>query len=297
MTCVGVIAHRKKSLGGGLPELRRLLQERGVDDPIWYEVPKSKKAPARAVQAAKDGADLLLVWGGDGTVQRCIDALAGSDVTVAVIPAGTANLLATNLGVPIDLAGALDVALHGAHRRLDLGLLNGEHFAVMGGTGLDAVMMNEADGPLKDRLGRLAYFWTGMQASLAGPVKMAIKVDGRPWFKERGSCLLLGNMGTLTGGLTAFPDARPDDGLLEVGVVTARGPVQWLRVLSHLVTGRPGRSKLIHTTRARQVDVKLGRALPYELDGGARPPTRRLHAQIQPGAITVCVPEGLPGPE
>jgi YegS/Rv2252/BmrU family lipid kinase len=291
MTSVGVVAHQKKTLGGGLTELRRLLGDRGFTDPIWYEVPKSREAPGMARKAVEDGADLLLLWGGDGTVQRCIDALAGSGVTLAVMPAGTANLLATNLGVPIDLPAALDIALHGARRRLDVGVLNGERFAVMAGAGFDAIMMKEADGGLKDRFGRLAYVWTGARAIRAKAVKMSIKVDGKSWFKGRASCLLLGNMGTVTGGLTVFPQARPDDGLLEIGVVTAQGPVQWARILSRLAAGHADRSNLVRMTRGREVDVKLDRATAYELDGGARPSKRRLRAKIEPGAITVCVPE------
>ncbi len=291
MTSVGVIAHQKKSFGGGLTELRRLLADRGFAEPIWYEVPKSRMAPAVARKAVEDGADLLLLWGGDGTVQRCIDALAGSNVTVAILPAGTANLLATNLGVTTDLPGALDVALHGARRRLDVGVLNGERFAVMAGAGLDALMMSDADGSLKDHFGRFAYVWTGARATRSRAVRMSIKVDGSSWFKGRATCLLLGNMGTLTGGLTAFAKARPDDGLLEIGVVTAQGPIQWARVLGRLVTGAAERSKLVHSTRGREIDVKLDRATRYELDGGARPAKRRLKAKVEPGAILVCVPE------
>jgi len=295
MTSVAVIAHQNKTLGGGLPELRRLLTDRGFSQPIWYEVRKSRKAPAMARKALEKGADLLLLWGGDGTVQRCIDEVAGSAVTVAVLPAGTANLLATNLGVPHDLPAAVDIALYGARRRLDVGVVNGERFAVMAGAGFDAIMMQEADGGLKDRFGRLAYVWTGARASQTRPVKMSVKVDGTSWFKGRASCLLLGNMGTLSGGLTAFPEARPDDGELEIGVVTAEGPVEWARVLTRLATGHADRSKLVHSTRGRKVDVKLGRAVPYELDGGARPPKKRLRAKIEPGVISICVPEGNNG--
>ena len=72
----------------------------GVDDPLWFEVPKSRKAPKRVRAALDAGADLVIVWGGDGMVQRCIDALAGSDAAIAIIPAGTANLFASNLGIP-----------------------------------------------------------------------------------------------------------------------------------------------------------------------------------------------------
>ncbi|HYL53925.1 MAG TPA: diacylglycerol kinase family protein, partial [Acidimicrobiia bacterium] len=78
-TSVAVIAHAGKSLDGGLPALREALANAGFADPIWFEVHKSKQAPKRARQACKEGADLIFVWGGDGMVQHCIDALAGSE--------------------------------------------------------------------------------------------------------------------------------------------------------------------------------------------------------------------------
>ena len=142
-------------------------------------------------------------------------------MSVGIIPAGTANLLAGNLGIPTDLEQAVRIALDGDRRTLDLGVVNDEHFAVMAGTGLDALMMKETNAGLKDRVGQLAYVWTGIRAARAGVVKMSVTVDGATWFKGRASCLLFGNMGRLTGGLVAFPDARSDDGQLEIGVVTA----------------------------------------------------------------------------
>ena len=95
-----------------------------------------------------DGVDRVLVWGGDGTVRRCIDTIVGDGldhVSVGILPAGTANLLAKNLNIPIDLEGAVDIALHGEPRAIDVGVMNGEHFAVMGGTGFDALMIKDAD--------------------------------------------------------------------------------------------------------------------------------------------------------
>ena len=143
---MAVVAHRKKSLDGGLDELRSRLADQHVQDVLWYEVNKSKKAPRRVRQAVKAGADLIIVWGGDGMVQRCLDALAGSDVPIGIMPAGTANLLAHNLGVPENLAEAVQIALTGRRRPLDLGRINGEHFAVMAGVGFDADVMREVDG-------------------------------------------------------------------------------------------------------------------------------------------------------
>jgi diacylglycerol kinase (ATP) len=103
MTSVGVVAHADKRLGGGLAELRKTLAEYGITDPPWHEVRKSKGVPDRVDELIEQGVDLLFVWGGDGSVQRAIDAIAGKPVTLAILPAGTANLLATNLGLPDDL--------------------------------------------------------------------------------------------------------------------------------------------------------------------------------------------------
>src|SRR6185295_10573279 len=108
---------------------------------MWFEVSKSAKAGKRAEEAVKEGVDLVLVWGGDGSVQRCIDALAGTGVTLGIVPAGTANLFATNLGIPATIEGALDIAFNGRRATLDAGVVNGEHFAVMAGTGFDARMI------------------------------------------------------------------------------------------------------------------------------------------------------------
>ena len=287
---VAVVAHRDKKLGGGLPELRRVLADEGVTDPLWYEVPKSRKAPKKVRRAVEEGADLLFVWGGDGIVQRCVDTLAGSDVTVAIVPAGTANLLAGNLDIPDDLAQAVRIGLRGRRRRLDLGKVNGEHFAVMAGAGFDGEMIRDADGGLKDRLGRLSYAWTGVRHVRDSAVRVTVEVDGSTWYEGEASCVLLGNVGTITGGIRAFDDARPDDGRLDVGVATAEGAWQWARTLGKMAAGRSDSSPFVKTTSGGKVRVRLGEPLIYELDGGARTATTKLKARAVPGAITVCVP-------
>lgn len=288
---VAVVAHRKKTLGGGLDELRATLVSAGVERLLWYEVPKSRKAPKKARKALGKGADLIFVWGGDGMVQRCADTLAGSDAAMAILPAGTANLFATNLGIPTDLAEAVRIGLHGRRRRLDLGRLNGEHFAVMAGAGFDGDLIREADRKLKGRLGRVAYVWTGLRHVRGDLVRTRIRVDGADWFDGEASCVLFGNVGTITGGVPAFDDARPDNGALEVGVSTASGAVDWARTLGRMATGRSEDSPFVRITRGRKVTVRFGTAKTYELDGGARTRTKRLKVKVVPGALTVCCPE------
>jgi YegS/Rv2252/BmrU family lipid kinase len=294
MADVAVVAHSSKSFGGGLPELREVLAREGVTDPLWYEVEKSRRAPKYARRAVAKGADLVFVWGGDGTVQRCLDALAGTGAAVAIMPAGTANLLATNLNVPTSLPEAVHVGLHGDRRRIDTGTVNGEHFAVMAGAGFDARMIADADRGSKDRLGRAAYVVTGIRNLRARRVRATVKVDGKRFHQGKVSCVLAANVGQILGGVEAFPRARPDDGRLELGVVTARNPVQWARTFGRLALGHPEESPFAKVTRGKKFRIQFDRKVVFELDGGARPPAKTLRIKVRPGSVTICVPPAGP---
>jgi len=285
-----VIAHAAKSFGGGLPKLRSELKRRGIADPLWIEVPKSRYAPKQVKRALAKGTELIFVWGGDGTVQRCIDAAAGSAAALAILPAGTANLLATNLGIPRDIEQAVDIGLLGERRKLDVGRFNGEKFAVMAGAGFDASMIQQADGSLKERLGRVAYVWTGSQQLRAKPFKAKIEVDGAPWYTGAASCILVGNVGRLFGGVEVFADARPDDGRLELGVVNADGVTDWVRTLARAAVGQAERSPLVQATSAKRIKVKLNRKVLYEIDGGDREKVKSFGIKVEPAAITICLP-------
>jgi diacylglycerol kinase (ATP) len=290
---VAVIAHAGKTIGGGLEELRDTLSRAGVADPIWSEVPKSRLAPKHVRRAVKNGAELVFVWGGDGMVQQCVNVLACSGVPLAIVPAGTANLFASSLDVPQDIAEAVHIGLHGSERELDVGKVNGERFTVMAGAGLDAHMIQDADGGLKDRFGRLAYVWAAAKHLRRDPFKARIEVNGDLWYKGKASCILLGNIGSLFGGVEVFDNARPDDGLLELGVTNAEGLGQWARTLAQTAVGAASTSPFVQMTKAQKVDVELSRKVRYELDGGKRATVKRLKARVEPKAITVRVPEAI----
>jgi diacylglycerol kinase (ATP) len=294
MSTIAVVAHTGKSIGGGLPELRRVLAREGINHPLWYEVSKSRQAPKQVRRAVARGADVIFAWGGDGLAQRCIDTLAGTDTTLAIVPAGTANLLASNLGIPKEIPAAVEIGLSGIRRRIDVGTVNGECFAVMAGVGFDARMIDSADGTLKDTLGRIAYVWTGARNLRAPSFTAKVKVDGSSWYRGSASCILLGNVGRLFAGIEVFEQARPDDGLLELGVVSADGPVAWARTIARTVAGTPDASPFVHTTSARTVEITLSRKVLYELDGGARTKIRRLKIKIRPAAITIAAPAAAP---
>jgi diacylglycerol kinase (ATP) len=290
VTKVAVIAHAGKSFGSGLPQLRRELRRQGVDDPLWVEIAKSRFAAEQVKRVLNEDVELLFVWGGDGTAQRSIDALAGSETPLAIVPAGTANLLATNLGIPQDIEQAVSIGLRGERRKLDVGRFNGERFAVMAGAGFDASMIQEADGSLKDRLGRVAYVWSGSRNLRAKPFNAKIAVDGVPWYAGAASCILVGNVGRLFGGIEVFGDARPDDGRLEIGVVNADGVVDWVRTLARTAVGQAERSPLVQATSATKVKAKLDRKVLYEVDGSDREKVKSFTIKVQPGAITICTP-------
>jgi YegS/Rv2252/BmrU family lipid kinase len=290
MTTVAVIAHSGKSFGGGLDELRRVLAEAGVPNPLWYEVAKSRQVPKYSRRALSKGAKLLFVWGGDGTVQRCIDAVAGSKAVIAILPAVTANLFATNLDIPKDIAKAVEIGLHGDRRILDTGTVNGEHFAVMAGAGMDALMIRDADAGLKDRFGRVAYLWTGAKNLATSPVNAKVDVDGRRFHKGEITCVLAGNVKDVYGKVAVFDDAMPDDGLLEFGVVTAKSLTQWVSAVGTVVTGRADDSPVVFATRGTRMTVTFRKPTVYQLDGDLRKATKKLRIKIRPRSITVCVP-------
>ena len=290
MPNVAVVAHARKSVGGGLEELRRCLADAGVSNPSWSEVPKSRLAPKRVETALKDGAELVFVWGGDGMVQRAIDVLAGTGVPLAIVPAGTANLFASSLELPQDIPEAVAVGLSGRDRRIDVGKLNGERFGVMAGAGLDAKIIQDADGGLKDRFGRLAYVWTASKHLRGDPFKARIEVNGDLWYRGNASCILLGNVGRLFAGAEVFENAHPDDGLLELGVSNAEGLGEWARTMAHTVIGSATKSPFVQATKVEHVVVELDRKVPYEIDGGERGKVKRLKVEIEPQAITVRVP-------
>lgn len=291
---ITVVAHAKKSLGGGLKELRTELRRRGQPEVAWHVVMKSKQVPGAVRAAIATEPDLLLLWGGDGTVQRALDTVARKtmpDVPIAVLPAGTSNLFASNFDIPHDLSGALGVALGGVPRRIDVGSFNGERFGVMAGVGFDALMIEDASRRMKDRLGRAAYVYTGLKNLKHAAVDAEVRVNDQLWFAGSTPCVLVGNVGDLFGGITLLHEADPSDGRLDIGVLHAERLSDWARLAGRAVRGDADQSRFLSTTSGRRVDVRLSRRMPYELDGGARGTTSQLKVRIKEQAVTVCVPD------
>ncbi len=263
----------------------------GAPPPLRFDTTVDDPGTGQARDALARGADVVIACGGDGTVTACARAVAGSGAALAVLPRGTGNLLARNLGVPLDTDGALDAAFAPARRRVDV-LDAGDHeFTVIAGVGFDAALVRETDEGAKGRFGWLAYVLAaGRALRSASRRRFQVTVDGVHTVRAAAVGTLVGNVGTLRGGMTLFPEARPDDGLLDVLVFAPRGALQWLSVAWNGLRGRAHRSPHAHTLRGREVRIVLDEPLPVEFDGDHVGEVSELTVRVRPGVLQVCAP-------
>ncbi|QDV32260.1 diacylglycerol/lipid kinase family protein [Tautonia plasticadhaerens] len=254
-------------------------------------------------EAIDGGARLVIAAGGDGTVAAVADGLIGSDVPLGILPLGTANVLAREIGLPLgpdETCGVLASSKETA--TLDVMRVGGRPFFTQVGVGLDSLMIRDTDTESKRRLGRLAYLWTGA-VRLAGfqPRRFLIRVDEQGERLIRASQVLVANVGTL--GQPPFrwgPGIRPDDGELTVCVLRARSVLDYGRLALHVLRGSQGADPSTRYFKAKdRVRIALSRAsspLPVQADGeiiGQTP----VEVELLTGAVRVVVPPGLEGRE
>ena len=257
---------------------------------------KEEGAQALAKKALEEGSvDLLAVSGGDGTVMEAMAALVGTDTPIAVLPAGTGNLLSINLGIPMTVPEAVDVALSGEVYELDLGRTgDGRFFAIMGGVGLDAQVIADADREAKKKLGVLAYFLAAVKNLPRRRQRVEITLDGRRPLRRRVKTVMIANMGKMTGGLEAVPTASPNDGLLDVAVLRTETLGQWLRLLGYALLGRAHEDPSLDVFQARRIVIRTRFPQPIEFDGEEAGTTQELTVEVVPKAVRVLVPAGAP---
>jgi YegS/Rv2252/BmrU family lipid kinase len=269
--------------------VRQVMDDHGWDEPLWLETTPGDPGRGQAQSAVSAGVGLVLACGGDGTVTACAEGVAGTGVPLAIIPLGTGNLLARNIGLPTGLEGALAVALGGVQQAVDAGRVNGKLFVVMAGLGLDVQMLDGTSEPLKKRLGWLAYALSAARHLGDRPLRLTVSADGGPRRRLRASTLIVGNVGWLRGGLPLLPDARPDDGMLDAVVLTARGLTGWLAAAAAIVLRRPAHER-IYRVRFTELRVTLDQEQPWELDGEVMGSARQLTVAAQPGVLLLRMP-------
>jgi diacylglycerol kinase (ATP) len=233
--------------------------------------------------------------GGDGTIRLIADGLAGTGIPLGIIPAGTGNLLARNLNLALDEDTALEIALGDRTRTIDLILLTvdggpPEHFAVMAGVGVDAMIMNETDPALKSKIGAGAYVVAAGKALGRLPIKVTVTVDGhRPLHRHAMLCLI-GNVGELQGKITLIADAEPDDGLLDVYIASPQRLTHWLKVILRMISRRPQKDDRVDQLKGRSVTIKIDGRDDYQLDGDGIGTCGLMKAEVRPGTLLLRVP-------
>lgn len=293
---------------------------------VWFETTEEDPGQGAAAAALDAGCSLVIAAGGDGTVRAVAEQLGGSGSPAAdlgVVPLGTGNLLARNLGIPLGNPRAAFVrAFTGAGAPLDLGEVRVTRaaagtdsaeaagvsgadveperhgFVVMVGFGIDAQMIVETDDELKAKTGWLAYVESlGRAATGAEVVELSLQLDDAPPVVESAHTVLVANCGSIQGGFTLLPDAAPDDGELDLLVLRADNAAAWLDTMKNMVWdnglvrlirgGSAASSASTAHLRARSVRVELPQALAFEVDGDDVGEVSSFEVRILPAALRV----------
>jgi YegS/Rv2252/BmrU family lipid kinase len=244
-----------------------------------------------ARQAADEGADAVIAYGGDGTVMEVATGLRGTGVPMGVLPGGTANVVALELGLPTDLAGAcaMLVSANTIVRPVDMIGVGDQAFLVRVSCGLEAAMVEGADREKKDRMGWLAYALAGLQALRdPQPVRYRLTLDGLPVEAEGLTCMVA-NSGLI--GKTTFslaPNVSVYDGILDLLVIRAADLTSVVALAASVVSGGPEPEPLLHW-QAREITVEASVEQTVQGDGeliGTTP----VSVHVLPGAVGVIVP-------
>src|SRR6516165_5665097 len=241
-------------------------------------------------QAVAAGVQLVVAVGGDGTVRACAQALAGGQVPLAIVPRGTANLVATALGIPSSLEAALAVGFGQHERRIDLAVADGITFAAMAGIGLDAAVVGATAAGLKGAAGWLGYAATGVRQLAGARTRFEIRLDGGEPIGRHARCVVVGNVGLLPGGFVLLPEAKPDDGLLDVGILAPAGLFGWPRVAWRVLRRSPHDDAVLERYQAQRVEIAAEAQLPRQADGELIGTAASLTVALAPGGLLVRVP-------
>jgi YegS/Rv2252/BmrU family lipid kinase len=301
MTHALVLGRRRKGrkIGQAVRDTRRLLEAAGwrVDSLVVRRKRELRSAATRGVKAR---VDVVVAVGGDGAILQVVNVLAETRVVLGIVPMGTGNLLAGNLGIPRGLERAVHVLVTGRRRRIDLGRVTvggrERDFAVACGVGFDARVMQATGNSAKRRWGKLAYVANALrEARRVRNVAHEITIDGVTTTTEAAQ-VFVANFGGMGGLIEPRRKIRPDDGLLDVIIVRASGPVPALLAGWEALRQRDlGESAAGHVVRAQALEVRIETdpARLVEADGSVLGHTP-ITASIRRGALTVIEPAARP---
>ena len=270
----------------------------GIDAPRTLFTTESQPGAQQARIALDEGADLVVAMGGDGTVREVAKVLEGTDATLGILPRGSGNVLAHNLHLPTDLAGSVEVALVGDVATIDVGhaelttvhgTVQHEIFTTMVGIGRDAEAVKATRYETKRYMGWVAYAAQGTKAALSPALEMEVGLDGGPLEPVSTWTVLVGMTPTTPGGLTIYPKATLDDGLLHVLRVPINHPIDWLRAARIGLITPNGRTKVLDYTDVRELVVRPSRPQAAQLDGDVVDEVVEMRAWVEPCNLKVRV--------
>ncbi len=309
---LAVVLNPTKVVGDTLhATVRRVCADNGWDEPLFLETEEHDTGFGQARTALREKVDVVCAFGGDGTVRAVAQEMVGSGVPMGLLPGGTGNLLARNLEmVTDDLARAVEIAVSGRNRHIDVGWLTldpseahlEEHvgegaslgrrrhaFLVMAGLGLDAAIMEATSERLKSRIGWTAYIPAGLKNLLVRRFRARVGIDGGEDIDYRARTILIGNCGRLTGGINLMPDAEPDDGTLDVVVIAPRGMLAWVGVAARVLTKSDRSTSTLDRYRCQSARVEVDHPQQIELDGDIVGEASHIEVEVQPKALIVRV--------
>jgi diacylglycerol kinase family enzyme len=286
--------------------LAEVARSAGQPEPTLVETTEDDPGFGQTRTALADGAPLVCALGGDGTVRAVAQELVGTGVPLGLLPGGTGNLLARNVGGKVHpLEDAARVALTGRDRRIDVGWLvldptpdqreglparapNVHCFTVMAGVGFDAQMMADAPEGVKDKVGWAAYVASGGKHLTDPPFSLDLVVDGEAASGRKARTVVVGNCGELTGGMRLLPDALFDDGRLDVATVSPESLAQWLGVAARVLADRADGPALERVTGC-DVTVRVDPPQLCEVDGDVLAEASEIRFVLQPSALVLRV--------
>jgi YegS/Rv2252/BmrU family lipid kinase len=275
--------------------MRRLIEDHAAARDHIEFVPTQGPGDATrlAREAVSNGYHVVVAAGGDGTVNEVTNGIGLSDTRLGVLPLGTVNVFARELGIPLRLAAAWSAIEAGVSRRIDLGCANAggrqRYFVQLGGVGFDAWAVQHANWELKKKIGPLSYVWAGLKA-LNKPCGRVVVSANNGHEATEGAVVLVGNGRYYGGPFPVFPSARMDDGKLDICVFMRGGYWDVMRYLQGVPRGAHIRLKDVRYFQADQFECRPHTTnVPFELDGelaGEAPVL--LH--VLPRALNVIVP-------
>ncbi len=268
--------------------------EAGWSAPTWHLTTIADSGTGQAERASVEGANLVIVCGGDGTVREVCAELAGTGIPVGIVPAGTGNLLARNLDIPLYIRAAIDIALTGQDRAIDMVSVSGDgiadsHFLVMAGMGFDAAIMEGVNEQIKEKVGWLAYVLSALKSLMFPVSKVEISIDGGEPTSHRARTIVVGNVGYLQAGMPLLPDAAIDDGQIDVVILYPRRFLSWVPLAFRVLTKRTHTDETINRMTGQSVSIRASSDVPRQLDGDSIGPGRELHMECVHGRLLVRV--------